>query len=292
MEIANLQAFVAIAEHGSFSAAAEKLFLTQPAISKRISQLEQEFGCKLFDRIGRGIQLTQAGQTLLQRARHLLQEIEDARRAIASLTDTVSGPCVMGTSHHIALHRLPRYLKHYKELYPQVTLDLKFTDSESGCRSVESGELEFAVVTLPLQIKPPLEAIPLWTDELAIVVAADHPLCAIPNLTVPELLTYDAIMPEKGTFTWDVILKELNTDPQEIKLGLTSNYLETIKMLVSVGLGWSILPTSMLKNSGLIVLSIKNISLYRTLGLVFHKNKTLSNAARHFIQLLTSSTID
>lgn len=103
MELTNLRAFMAIAEYGSFSSAAEKLYLTQPAISKRIAQLENELGVKLFDRIGRGIQMTLAGETLHQRSKLILQEVADTQRAIASLTETVSGRLLMGTSHHIAL---------------------------------------------------------------------------------------------------------------------------------------------------------------------------------------------
>ena len=286
MEITNLRAFMAIAETGSFSAAAERLYLSQPAISKRISILETELGVRLFDRIGRGVQLTESGQTLHKRAHHLLQEVEDIRRDISSLTDTVSGKLVMATSHHIALHRLPLYLKQYMDSYPQVTLDLRFTDSESGCRSVENGELEFAVVTLPRKIVAPLEVIPLWEDELAIVVAPDHPLNQNSMISKTELLMHSAIMPERGTFTWEIVHDEFEIDESHVKIGLTSNYLETIKMLVSVGLGWSILPKSMLVNSELIALSVSNIQLSRTLGIVYHRNKTLSNAARHFIEML------
>ncbi|MDH5182987.1 MAG: LysR family transcriptional regulator [Gammaproteobacteria bacterium] len=291
MELANLHAFVAIAEYGSFSSAAEKLYLTQPAISKRIAQLESELEVKLFDRIGRGVQMTLAGQTLHQRSIQILQEVEDTRRAIVSLTDTVSGQLLMATSHHIALHRLPIYLKQYKEQFPQVTLDLKFTDSESGCRSVENGELEFAVVTLPSQTKPPLKSITLWEDELAIVVAPDHPLNFSQPLSVAELLRYDAIMPEQGTFTWEIVHKEFETEQRRIKVGLTSNYLETIKMLVSVGLGWSILPKSLLEHSELVILKLNNLQLSRNLGIVYHQNKTLSNAAQEFINILRNENI-
>lgn len=290
MEISNLRAFLAIAESGSFSAAAERLYLTQPAISKRIALLETELGVKLFDRIGRGVQMTESGQILYKRARHLLQEVDDIRRSISSLTDTVSGQLVMATSHHIALHRLPSYLKQYMDSYPQVKLDLRFTDSESGCRSVENGELEFAVVTLPEKMMSPLQVISLWEDELAIAVAPGHILSQQKNLTVVELLQHDAIMPERGTFTWEIIHRELGIEQAKLKVGLTSNYLETIKMLVSVGLGWSILPKSMLHNTDLIILTLENIHLSRSLGIVYHRNRTLSNAARHFIDILSQNT--
>ena len=113
MDTNSLRTFITTAELESFSLAAEQLYLTQPAISKRIAALEEELGAKLFDRIGRHVSLTEAGRTLLQRARIILQEVEDSRRLISNLSGTVSGRLSIGTSHHIGLHRLPPVLRRY-----------------------------------------------------------------------------------------------------------------------------------------------------------------------------------
>ncbi|MEN8668596.1 MAG: LysR family transcriptional regulator, partial [Ketobacter sp.] len=130
MEIGELKAFVAVAELGSFSLAAQQLHLTQPAVSKRISLLEAGLNCQLFDRIGRQITLTESGRDLLPRANRILLEMEDLRRAMSSLSNDVSGTLKIGTSHHIGLHRLPPILKQFSRLYPQVKLDIQFIDSE------------------------------------------------------------------------------------------------------------------------------------------------------------------
>ena len=107
MDLANLNAFIAIAEAGSFSEAAERLHLTQPAVSKRIAGLEQQLDTRLFDRLGREVSLTEAGRALLPRAYQILYVLDDTRRALTNLNGEVSGRLTLATSHHIGLHRLP-----------------------------------------------------------------------------------------------------------------------------------------------------------------------------------------
>ena len=107
MDLASLDTFIAIAETGSFSAAGERLHLTQPAVSKRIAALEQQLDARLFDRIGREISLTEAGRALLPRAYQILNVLDDTRRALTNLNGEVSGRLTLATSHHIGLHRLP-----------------------------------------------------------------------------------------------------------------------------------------------------------------------------------------
>ena len=110
MDFAALKAFIAVAETGSFSAAAGRLFLTQPAVSKRIAALENELDARLFDRIGRTVALTEAGVALLPRAQKLLLELEDSIRTISSLSAETRGRLRFATSHHIGLYCLPSTL--------------------------------------------------------------------------------------------------------------------------------------------------------------------------------------
>ena len=105
MDNQNLKAFIAVASTGSFSEAAEHLYLTQSAISKRIAQLEEQIGKKLFDRIARQVSLTEAGQELLPRARHILKEYENALQAINDLSGEASGTLRLAISHHLGTIR-------------------------------------------------------------------------------------------------------------------------------------------------------------------------------------------
>lgn len=290
MDTTNLQTFITAAELESFSLAAEQLYLTQPAVSKRVATLETELDAKLFDRIGRRVSLTEAGRELLPRARAILRDIEDSRRLISNLTGTVAGRLSIGTSHHIGLHRIPPVLRQFTQHYPDVDLDLQFMDSEAACRAVHSGELELGIVTLPLEPLPDLESELLWPDPLAIVVGRDHPFALRTSnqqasITVEELAEHPAILPSEVTYTRELLERTFAPRGMHLKVAMTTNYLETIKMMVSIGLGWSVLPETMLSDD-LISLKVSELKFTRQLGVVHHRARTLSNAARAMIEAL------
>ena len=291
MDTTNLKTFIAAAELESFSLAAERLYLTQPAVSKRVAVLETELGVPLFDRIGRRVSLTEAGRTLLPRARGILQAIDDSLREIANLSGEVSGQLSMATSHHIGLHRLPPVLRRYTAAYPEVALDLRFMDSEAACQAVLAGQLELAVVTLPAQPLPGLVSEGVWHDALDVVVAGDHPLAGQGGISAQALVDHPAILPAEGTYTRQLLEQAFAERGLALQAGMTTNYLETIKMLVSVGLGWSVLPRSMLgraADEGLVTLRVDAISLSRELGVVRHPARSLSNAARAMLGTLAA----
>ena len=288
MDIPNLQAFIAVAETGSFSKASEQLFVTQPAISKRIAILESELDIHLFDRIGRKVTLTEAGNALISRARKIVQQVEDSKRAIQNLSGHIAGKLSIGTSHHIGLHRLPPILREFTRTYPEVELDLHFMDSEEACHSVEHGEFELGIVTLPLEPTKILHTYEIWPDPLDIVVEQSHPLTLLKKITPKQLAEYSAILPTRGTYTRQIFEHTMRKHKLELKIGLSTNYLETIKMMVSVGLGWSVLPRTML-NKELVTLDIQDINLSRKLGMVWHSGHTLSNAAKAMSGLLKTN---
>jgi DNA-binding transcriptional LysR family regulator len=285
MDISALQAFLAVAESGSFSRAAERIYLTQPAISKRIAALEKEIGARLFDRIGRGIHLTPAGDALLGRARNVLKELEDVKRGITNLSGSISGELLLATSHHIGLHRLPGLLKRFHDTYTQVRLNLQFMDSEKACQGVARGDLELAVVTLPPETAAPLKTEKIWDDPLDIVVSPGHPLARELHVTLNRLLDYPAILPGPGTYTREIILKAFGRLRDRIQVGMATNYLEVLKMLATIGLGWSALPRTMI-DAGLNVVQIEKVGIRRELGIVTHEKRTLSNAGQAMIRII------
>jgi DNA-binding transcriptional LysR family regulator len=289
MDIAALQVFLAVAESGSISAAAERVHLTQPAVSKRIQALERGLGVRLFDRIGRTVPLTEAGRTLRVHALRVLRELDDAQRSVANLAGTVGGELALATSHHVGLHRLPPALKRFHAGYPQVRLNLRFMDSEQACQAVAHGDIELAIVTLPPVIDAPLHAVTVWDDPLDFVVSPDHPLAGAGEVTVKKLLDHPAILPGPGTFTREIILNALGANRARVQVGMATNYLEVLKMLAAIGLGWSALPRTLIDDS-LSVVQIRNTRLRRTLGVVTHRGRTLSNAARAMIAIVTNGT--
>ncbi len=132
MDINALRAFVEVAQQRSFSEAAEALHLTQPAVSKRVAQLETELGTRLFDRIGRSVSPTAIGSALLPRAQRMLRDVGEFKRVVAELAGDVSGQLTMGTSHHIGLHRLPDPLRRFTEGYPASESMKRISSSTAG----------------------------------------------------------------------------------------------------------------------------------------------------------------
>lgn len=287
MDLANLDTFIAIAETGSFSEAAERLHLTQPAVSKRIAGLEQQLGIRLFDRLGREVSLTEAGRALLPRAYQILNVLDDTRRALTNLSGQISGRLSLATSHHIGLHRLPPLLRTFTRAHPQVSLDIRFLDSEVAYEEVLHGRAELAVITLAPQTRPPVRARAVWRDPLDFVAAREHPLAKLSSVSLEDVAAQPAVFPGENTFTHHIVKELFEARRLTPNISMSTNYLETIKMMVSIGLAWSILPRTMLDDQ-VAALQLEDIRLERQLGYIFHTERTLSNAAHAFMSLLDS----
>ena len=287
MDIQNIRAFLMVAEMRSFSRAAEKLFITQPAISKRISTLEFALDCQLFDRLGKSVQLTQAGEALIPSYQRIISELDETQRIISNLRTQVSGHLKFGTSHHIGLHRLPPVLRQYTRQYPDVELDIQFMDSEQAAALILKGSIELALITLPDRIEEPLTTIPVWSDPMECVVARDHVLAVSETATRAQLIEHGVLIQSHSTHTRNIIDTALNLD-KDIKIIMESNYLETIKAMIQNGLGWGVLPESMIDDS-LHRLKIKGVKMERHLGVLLHASRTLSSPVNALLETLKNS---
>ena len=289
MDLASLEAFLAIADSGGFSAAGERLHLTQPAVSKRIASLEQQLRVRLFDRLGREIGLTEAGRALLPRAYQILGVLDDTRRALTNLNGEISGRLTLATSHHIGLHRLPPLLRAFTRAHPQVALDIQFLDSEVAYEEVLHGRAELAVITLAPETREPVHAVAVWDDPLDFVAAPEHPLARNGAVTLADVALHPAVFPGGNTFTHHIVQGLFQAQGLTPNIAMSTNYLETIKMMVSIGLAWSALPQTMI-DSQVVVLRVQDVQLSRQLGYVVHGGRTLSRAAQAFIGLLDAQT--
>jgi len=285
MDLANLTAFIAVAEAGSFSEAGERLHLTQPAVSKRIAALEQQLQVRLFDRLGRQVSLTEGGRALLPRAYRILSVLEDTRRALNNLNGDVSGRLTLATSHHIGLHRLPPLLRAFTRAHPQVVLDIRFLDSEVAYEEILHGRAELAVITLAPETAAPVRAVKVWDDPLDFVAAPEHPLARDGQASLSDVALHPAVFPGDNTFTHHIVRRLFEQEGLTPNIAMSTNYLETIKMLVSIGIAWSVLPRTMLDDQ-VKPLTLPGVRLSRRLGYILHTERTLSNAARAFMTLL------
>ena len=286
MDYDQLITFSNLAKTGSFSTTADKLNITQPAVSKRIALLESNLNCVLFDRIGKQNKLTAAGELALTRVNRILGESKELRNDIENMSEHVSGHLVISTSHHIGLHRLPEILKQYVRQYPDVELDMRFRDSEIAFDDVVQGKSALAIATLPAQITDSrISSYPLWLDKLSLVCAVNHPLTRISKLNLKDLESYSAILPGDETFTRRIINKYFNTNSLSLNIAFETNYLETIKVMVASGLGWSVLP-EILAGDDLHIIPLKSLKLTRMLGVMINSQMSVTNSSTAMISLL------
>ncbi|SBT18838.1 HTH-type transcriptional regulator GltC [Marinomonas gallaica] len=291
MDIQELLTFIKVAETHSFSDAADALFITQPAVSKRIAALESNLNVKLFDRIGRQIHLTEAGTRLLPKAKRLANDLNDIKRSMTLQMDDVSGELNIATSHHIGLHRLPKTLKRFQLEYPQAEIKIEFTQSEDAHRQIIKGEAEIGIITLSSHSENMLNAIPIWSDPLQCVVSLDHPLAQLDDVDVIELSKYPCVLPHENTFTRQIAEKVFAVNNVRPQVKMNTNNLDTLAMLVSIGWGWSLIPSTVV-NDQLAVVNLPALNVERKLGVIHHKQRTLSRAASAFIELLQAQSMN
>ena len=190
----------------------------------------------------------------------------------------------MAISHHLGLHRLPPILKTFARQYPLVNLDIEFMDSEKAYEQILQGQSEVAVITLALENHPNILSKAIWKDPLRFICAPDHPLAQIKNPSLDNLAKYPVILPGLNTYTGRIIQDLFNSQNIPLTSPMSTNYLETISTMVEVGLGWSALPETLIKN--LHVMTTSQPQANRKLGYIHHRNRSLSNAAIAFLNLL------
>ncbi len=176
-------------------------------------------------------------------------------------------------------------MRDFKIKYPRVDLDLQFMDSEDACAAIAANELELAIVTLPEQADDKLQCEPVWIDQMVVVFATDHQLAGAASISPADLLGHAAILPSHGTFTRKIIDGLLDPFREQLDIVLETNYLETIKVMVSANLGWSILPVSMVDPS-LGYHRLAGLDVQRRLGIVTRRQRTLSLSSQSMIDLL------
>lgn len=292
MDRASLESFILVAENRSFSRAAEQQHITQPAISKRIHNLETLLGAQLLMRQHKTVQLTHSGTIFLQHAHRLIEAMNDCQTAIRNTRQKIAGNLKLGVSHHIGLHRMPAFLKMFATIFPDVQLKIRFIDSEEAPSLIQSGALELAIATLPDTPPTHIYQQTIWDDPLHFVVSGDHPLAQLnarQRLSLADLCPHAAILPGNNTHTGQLVQQLFRDQQLSLEHFIETNNLETIRMMVSIGLGWAVLPRTMLNNQlqGLILDQQTKIPA-RRLGLLHHHSRVLSTAAEAFIQTLQS----
>ena len=291
MNLDQIRNFHAVAVHKSFTMAAEKLFRTQPAISTRVRMLEEELGARLFDRIGKKVFLTHAGDVLFTYAERLLSLHDEAKLAVTEVNAIPKGKILIGANEATCLYVLPQIFTLFKKKYPDVQISIYRNFSKKVLEKVRSNQLDFGIVTLPVP-EQELNILPIAEDELWLITSPDHPLAMESSLDLEDLASYPFIFHAAGT-TRERLRKHFGSRWDRLNISMELASIETIKKFVSIGMGISIVPKRYAEQESrqgtLCLLPLRNLNLIRKLGLIYRKNRYLSRACIVFLQVVEQS---
>jgi DNA-binding transcriptional LysR family regulator len=290
MELDQVTAFLEVARNQSFSRAAEKLYRTQPAISAQIRSLEEEFGQKLFDRLGRRIFLTPSGEVLFEYGERLLALHRETMQRVREAHGLVAGQLIVGANEATCLYVLPQVFAEFKRQFPQVGISVYRSFSHKILQKMAASEIDVGIVTLPVS-QNNLKVIPIFEDELHVMVPAGHPFAKRASVKVEDLVKEPLIFP-KGGHTRELLERIFRKYRNQLQISMELASVESIKKFVGAGLGVSLLSRSYAEmecKSGILKLvPIHGMKLVRRLGLVYRTDRHISRAAQAFAEVVTA----
>jgi DNA-binding transcriptional LysR family regulator len=292
LDLYKLHVFVLVVEEGSFSKAADRLLLTQSAISQHIRQLEAAYGTKLFQRGRRGVVPTEIGEKLYAYAQRIFQLVTEAEVAITDVKMLKSGQITIGATPGISVYLLPDLLQSFRQEFPRLTVSLQTSITAQIVEQLQGNRLDLGFIEGELrpEIRRRLEVIELLEVEQLVVVGRNCEWWGRDDITLPELQRCPFVMrqPKSQTRIWlDQILAVHNVHPQIIA---EFDNVESIKRAVMAGRAMTVLPSyaveQEVKLGQLHTISIQNNPLRRTLKLIWDKRTQLSPVARAFVRYL------
>lgn len=294
MDLRRLEIFAKVAELGSFSRAAEALFLTQPTISEHVRALEDELGVQLLDRLGRGATPTRAGQLLLGYARRMLTLSREAHQALERFQGRMSGELVVGGSTIPGEYVLPALIGPFKVKYPDISISLLIGSTRQVSDWVEEGRVEVGVVGARPAARA-LAAKELMPDELVVVVPASHPWATRRATTLGDLQKEPMVVRERGSGSREALehaLQEAGVSLVNLRIVGEMGSTQAVKQAVRAGLGIALISKRAVEDecrAGLLAcVKVKDLRVARAFYLVTHRDRTRSPLAQAFVEFIES----
>lgn len=283
-----LQVFHAVAKHLSFTRAAEALFMTQPAVTFQIRQLEDQVRTKLFDRRHGSISLTPAGELVLSYAERILALSDELDTRLGEMTDEMRGALLVGASSSIGEGLLPRILSEFNALYPQVRLSLQVGNSREIEAQVAAQAIDLGLIEAE-STREGLKCQPCARDELVMICAPDHPLAAVERILARELADYEYISPDAGSGTRaiaEAYFLAHKIPPGSLKIQMELGSPEALKGVVRTGLGFGIISCALVESEAqresLVVRSLEP-PIHRDFYLISIEDRFQTRVMRTFI---------
>src|SRR5205807_985495 len=291
MDFDQLETFLEVARHSSFSRAAERRFRTQPAISSQIRALEEEIRTRLFDRSGGKVALTASGKVFQKYAESVLEARKNVITTLAEMERVPRGEIVIGANEATCLHILPEVFAEFKKQYPNVGVQITRLERAKILGSVNDNAVDFGVVSVPVDDKR-LTVVNIHCDELVMITPPGHALSRMKEITVKDLARFPLLLPKVGRTR--TAIENLFHDRQlKPKVAMELDSSELLKRFVAAEVGIGFIARSNViedvKAGALAAIPLADAMIRRDLALVYRKDKSLSRAARAFIEIAVRS---
>jgi DNA-binding transcriptional LysR family regulator len=283
-----LQAFVILARTGSFTHTAREIFLTQSAVSHSMKALESDAGCRLLDRVGKKVMLTQAGEHLLKHAEIILREMQSARDGIEQLGKWGRGRLRVGATSTMCTALLPAVLREFKESFPHSHIQVEPGDSQDLISSLEQQRIDLALM-LSAAADERFEMVPIFADELVFIAAPLHPWAKTSMPPRAEIARQNLIIYRKSSQTFRIVDEYFRAEDIVLNTIIELGSMEAIKELVKLGLGVSIVAPWVvqreLEDGSLVALPLGRKKLKREWAVVHWRGRRLTLAEETFVGL-------
>jgi DNA-binding transcriptional LysR family regulator len=283
-----LRVFDAVARHLNFSRAAESLFLSQPAVSMQIKQLEQNIGLPLLEQVGRRLNLTEAGRELLKYSRNILQQVQDMDTVFSEMKGLEHGQlniAVVSTANYF----MPQLLAKFIRLHPRINLGLSVANRDTVIKQLDENIADLAVMGQPPEGTDMLSQ-PFMPNPLVVIAAPDHPLAKLKKVQPRQLAEETFLLREKGSGTRGVVERFFSGRKLPLPAHMEMDTNEAIKQSVSAKIGIGIISRHgiemELETKRLCILDVVGFPIVRDWHIVQRKNKRLSTAAQAFQKFL------
>jgi DNA-binding transcriptional LysR family regulator len=290
VDLGQIEAFVQVAQHRSFSKAAEALFLTQPSVTARIQSLERDLGEALFERNGRGVRLTEMGTAFLPFARRALKALQDGRDAIEGMRNLDIGTLKLGSALTVSTYVLPKILKKYCSTYPGVEVSVHTGRSEQVLQMVLQDDVHCALERTVHHAE--IATVPLYEDDLILVAAPDHRFAQKKTATVEDVGREQLILFDRGS-SYNALIQGVFRQHGIVPRTLMEmDTIEGTKKMVEEGMGIALLPKVSTEREielgRILPIAISNATLpRRQISLIFRKNRRQPRAVTAFFELIT-----
>ncbi len=283
MTLRHLKIFITVCDAGSMTAAAKKLYISQPSVSQAISELEAHYHTRLFERLGRKLYITEAGKKLLSYARHILSLTEQAERELNDLNK--SGTLRLGASMTIGTYLLNDMIKSFLSIYPDVQILTTVDNTKVIEEMLLSDQLDLALVEGPVHSADIVEET-FRKDELVLICSPEHPWAAKKQIEMQELNNCSFIVREEGSGTREIFEIAMASKKIKWKVSGIYNNAESIKNAVASGIGITVISKLAVENeiqSGRVVMiKINGLTFTRLFNLIYHKNKFFTPFMKEF----------